>query len=136
METEKYMVLVDDDDVECMIFRRYMEKSTLKCPLKIFNSGQAFLDFIAQVEREKALCPDLVLLDINMPVMDGFAVLEKAQNLTAPSNKLEIVLFTNSDNPEEKKRAYRMGASLYVVKPSEGTQYLDFINSISQRGTF
>ncbi|MFQ5900733.1 MAG: response regulator [Thermodesulfobacteriota bacterium] len=70
--------------------------------------------------------PDLIILDVSMPVADGFSVCEslKSSELTA---SIPVIFLTAKDRPEDEKRAYELGAKAYIKKPYEASVLLDEI---------
>ena len=97
--------------------------------------GQAALDYIRceGIYRERTPGgPLLLLLDINMPLVDGIEVLRqiKSQERTA---KLPVVMLTTTDNPQEVSRCYQLGCSVYVTKP---VVYEDFVEAVKRLGLF
>ena len=74
----------------------------------------------------EAAQPDMVILDLNLPVKSGYEVLEEVKQ--DPKLKyLPVVVFTTTADPQEVSRCYELGASAYLVKPSELEQYLDVV---------
>jgi CheY-like chemotaxis protein len=62
--------------------------------------------------------PDIVLLDLNMPILDGFGFLEEFKRLDlANHDQVQIIVVSSSENPEDIKRAKNLGASRYIAKP-------------------
>jgi CheY-like chemotaxis protein len=117
---ETYFVLVaDDSDAD-----RYLLKSAMhQAPrLQIIGEVADGVETIAFLkghgnfrDREKYPLPDLLLLDLKMPLQDGFEVLEWLQ--TQPRRNLTVVVLTDSMQPEHIKRALDLGADLFQVKP-------------------
>ena len=91
-------------------------------PFVAFN-GQQALDELA---RE---CPDLVVLDAHMPVMDGFQVLE-AIRANPATRSLPVILLTEADNNEEIVRGMRLGATMTQSKPIEITKLKSLITAV------
>ncbi|MDW7710081.1 MAG: response regulator [Deferrisomatales bacterium] len=102
-------VLVVDDDPSVVLLGSHVVSSIGMIPLVAFDGAEA-------IEKAKRIRPDLVLLDINMPHMDGFAVIEalKADPLTS---LVPIIVFSARKDDEDKVRALHLGADDYVTKP-------------------
>lgn len=123
------VVLVDDSDVDATFLKRWLSKSRVTNPLRAFECGRDFLRYMESVKFGGAPMPALVLLDINMPVLNGFETLE-ALKADAVFRDLPIVAFyTNSDNPYDRRRAADLGA-LFVVKFSSRVEAVDFFDSL------
>ncbi|GAA4404188.1 hypothetical protein GCM10023187_21170 [Nibrella viscosa] len=100
-----------------------------KCLVRFFENGQDLLD--ALHEEPFGTWPQLILLDLNMPVMDGFATLAGIKE----HDTLKIiptVMLTTSDNPGDVERCYHIGCNAYMTKPSSFDQ-LSGMFSLLQR---
>jgi two-component system response regulator len=82
-------------------------------------------------EYERAPTPDLILLDLNMPVMDGRAVLEAISEDKTLSH-LPVIILTTSENEKDIYEMYRLRCSSYIVKPVDFAQFLRVIKQLSE----
>ena len=121
MANEKILV-VDDDKNICELLRLYLEKEGYAVT-QAYDGEAAFEAF----EREK---PNLVLLDVMMPKMDGIQVLEK---LRRQGNALPVLLLTARDSIEDRVRGLDAGADDYVVKPFSVAELLARIDALGRR---
>jgi len=112
------VLLVDDSraDVDMTKFR-LLERSRLQCNLIVARNGEEALDRLHDKSQESKTI-DLVLLDINMPEMDGFEVLEKMRADKA-LEQVAVVMCTGSIYDKDMERAKRLGAAGYLTKPIE-----------------
>lgn len=121
-EEDAVIVIVDDDEDDLLISREAFEEVGLKARLVSLEDGQALIDYLRGNEpysdRQAYPMPNLVMLDINMPRMNGIEVLEYVKS-DASLRSLPIVMLTNSGDPETVRRCYAMGASSYIRKPFE-----------------
>lgn len=76
------------------------------------QSGDDALTFL---EREEH--PALIILDLNLPGEDGFHILEKIEERVGNGGTVPVAILTSSDNEEDRRRSYALGASLFAVKP-------------------
>ncbi|MFT5206962.1 MAG: CheY-like chemotaxis protein [Candidatus Omnitrophota bacterium] len=106
-----YILLVDDSEAEGKIAKRAFEKAELKSHLSIVHSGEDALAHVSTANRT-----DLILLDIKMPKMDGFVVLEKIKAIEFARN-IPIIIFTSSKNEVDIRKSYSLGAASYIQKP-------------------
>jgi CheY-like chemotaxis protein len=120
------ILLVEDRDDDIILIRRAFHQAAVKLPLFVVGNGeeaQAYLEGTGKFrERDEYPLPDLVLLDLNMPRMDGFELLRwiRAQ----PAFKaLRIVVLTSSEAIYDVNRAYELGANSFLVKPFEFENY-------------
>lgn len=116
-------VLVDDSDMDRYLVKRYLTRRGAFGEIIEAGSGVEFIDSICDTHRldDMSAKPILVLMDINMPIMDGFetvqALQQRVEKGQVPSS-LVVMMFTSSDNPEDKKRAEQIDiVKGYIVKP-------------------
>lgn len=119
------VLLVEDDMIEVMKLTRAI--STLQLPHKIIEAGhgEAALELL---EKDK-LNPDLILLDLNMPKMNGIEFLKNIKN-NIDLNYIPIIIFTTSSNPRDLQEVYRIGVSGYILKPLKYEDYVKKIDSL------
>lgn len=116
------ILLVEDNPDDQLLTRIAFEKAHLENELVVVDDGVAALDYLwargTYASRNAAELPALVLLDLNMPMLSGFEVLEKirANPLTAAQ---PVVVLTSSSQDEDVLRSYINGANSYVRKPVE-----------------
>lgn len=113
------ILLVDDSEDDVVIAQRAFKKGRILNNLYIARSGQEALDFIyheGKYKDETIPTPGLILLDINMPNMNGFQVLEKLK--ADPKYRIiPVIMLTISDRDEDIVRSYTNGAVSYITKP-------------------
>ncbi len=117
------ILLVEDDDVAAEAVVRSLRKYDVQAPIVHAQDGQEALDILRnQHPQQKLNKPFLVLLDLNMPRMDGF---EFMQEVRADKLLCESVIFvlTTSDNELDRSRAYRENIAGYMVKSAVGPQF-------------
>ena len=111
--------MVDDDTISSMIIVLLMEELNVNVKIYTAANGQEALDFIhhfkGEAQAEKKF-PELILLDINMPVMDGFEFLEKLATIQDLPD-FRIIMLTTSNYPLDRERAKKYPISGYVNKP-------------------
>lgn len=109
MDTKKKLeciLLIDDDEVTNFLNKRVIEYSQVTEHIEVKLNGQEALDFLTSKETANHAQPSLILLDINMPVMDGWEFME-AYNQETPDQKKKtnIVMLSTSNNPDDIQRA-------------------------------
>ncbi len=114
------ILLVEDDDGHARLIERNLRKVSLINPIERVADGQEALDYLLNQGRfadaEKFTRPQLILLDINLPRVDGVEVLERIKQ-DARLRPLPVIMLTSTDTQTEIDRCYRAGASGYVAKP-------------------
>ncbi len=120
MLADKFILLVEDDANDVLLLERAFQKAELRNILKIVRDGAQAMDYLSAqgifADRQKFPLPFLLLLDLKMPGMDGFEVLQwvRAQ---PELMRLLIVVLTSSNLQSDVDRAYELGANSYLVKP-------------------
>lgn len=119
MEKINNLLLIEDNDITILITKKMIEKTGLVDNIVITKNGKDgydYLDFC--IEKQRSL-PEVILLDIMMPVWDGWTFLEKIKEVDL-LKKLNIYLYTSSVSDEDKKEAIKYGLEdRYLVKPME-----------------
>lgn len=115
----KNVLLIDDESIFHFLGTKIL--SVLGIPEEgvrtALNGRQALTLFNDYYLKVKTL-PDVILLDLNMPIMDGFGFLEAFQKLNMPHKEnVKIIVLTSSTNEEDMDKALKLGASYYLTKP-------------------
>ena len=123
--SRKSILLVDDDEIHLEI-----TEVSLQDEYEIFmvKSGEEALEFLGKGQT----IPDLILLDILMPTMDGWIVFDKITDIAALKST-PIMFYTSLDEESAKEKAYEVGAFDYIVKPCEQSVLLGKIRNTLQK---
>lgn len=117
MKKLKCILLIDDDETTNIINEMLITDMDITEELLQARNGKEGIDLLGKQVDEKDI-PELILLDINMPVMDGFAFLEAYQKMNLPAKSSSIiVMLTTSLNPSDVERAKSAGVTDYINKP-------------------
>ena len=107
------ILLVDDDADDQIYFKDALEEVKGLVICEVANNGN---EALRQIEIPPP--PDLIFLDLNMPIMNGYECLEVLKN-ESRFKHIPVVIFTTSKNTKDIERSKKMGASLYFTKPSD-----------------
>lgn len=117
MKEIKSMLVVDDDDTALFVAKKELAKMGLgERVLTAGNGLEAFLLLRGLCENPESPFPELILVDLNMPVMNGFKLIEAIGSLT-PTAKPLIVVLTSSDNAMDRVKAHNLRVDGYLLKP-------------------
>ncbi len=117
------ILAIEDNDDDILVMKRGFKKGKIGNPVMYFHNGQEAIDFIEENKTDKL---ELILLDLNMEVMNGFDFLRIRQQ-SERLRKVPVVVLTSSCREEDIELAYSLGANAYVEKPINPK---DFIKSI------
>ncbi|MGA2033395.1 MAG: response regulator [Thermoguttaceae bacterium] len=119
--TEKAILLAEDDPMQVTLFLRAMEQSGTRCRVDVVRDGAEVIDFLFCLGKYKSgrQMPDLLLLDLKMPKMDGLQVLQVMRRVRGEERGRfpPVVVLTSSDLDDDIVEAYRWGAQSYIRKP-------------------
>lgn len=129
------VLLVEDDLEDIEITRRAFKKGRIANPLYVVRDGEEAMEFLQHTGRyadaAKAPRPGLILLDLNLPRLDGREVLKLIKgddNL----RRIPVVVLTISSEEADVLACYDRGANTYIVKPVEFDNFLDAVITIGQ----
>ncbi len=115
------VLMAEDDENDILATRRAWKKNNIINPLYVVNDGEECLDFLHKrgkyCEPAKAPWPGILLLDINMPRLDGLSVLKRIKEEDGKFHRLPIVILTTSKLEEDRIRGFDLGVNAYIVKP-------------------
>ena len=115
MLTSSRILVVDDQPSNVMLLEGILQEEDFTSYRSITDSREALPAFIEYL-------PDLILLDLQMPFMDGFEVMKQLRACIAPGDFLPILVLTADITPEAKRRALSEGALDFLTKPFDATE--------------
>ena len=126
------ILMVEDNPGDVRLTREALKGGKVLNQLHVVEDGVAALDFLyRRAPHQNAIRPDLILLDLNLPKMDGRQVLATIKS--DDSLKLiPVVVLTTSQAEEDVLRAYRLSANCYVTKPVDLLQFNRIVQAIEQ----
>ncbi|MDD1612049.1 MAG: response regulator [Methylococcaceae bacterium] len=124
--TCKAILLIDDDQVDAMTVRRALKELHVTNRLEHVENGEDALAFLCDPAKDR---PCLILLDLNMPVMNGIEFLQAVK--TKPGLKcIPVVVLTTSDEQKDKLESFNLGVAGYMRKPVDYPQFVEIIRTI------
>lgn len=133
---DKFILLVEDNPDDTALALRAFKRAHIRNEIVCVNDGVEAVDFLfgqgAYAGRNIDLLPQLILLDLNMPRMNGLEVLQKIR-ATAHTRRLPVVVLTTSNEERDLVQSYDLGANSYVRKPVD---YDQFVAAVSQLGLY
>jgi CheY-like chemotaxis protein len=112
------VLIAENDRDEVFLLQRDFSKTGLPYELRFVSNGREAIDYLSHTppyDDHTCQTPFAVVLDLNMPIVDGFEVLEW-MNCHPTFKDLPVIIHTTSDLPSDRQRAKQLGASAYIVK--------------------
>ncbi len=136
--TERVPVLLAEDDEHDVFFmRRAFHKAEIRNPLLAVPNGGEAIRYLEGQDRygDRAHCPfpGLLMLDLKMPLVDGFEVLRWVSEHPEIRQRLAVLVLSSSDQAGDRERAFKLGAHEYLVKPSGFSGLVDLVGDIKRR---
>ncbi|GIG38104.1 response regulator [Cellulomonas pakistanensis] len=126
------VLLVEDDPGDVLMTREAFEDNKVANRLQVVSDGVSALAFLRKEgEHADAPTPDLVLLDLNLPRMDGREVLEAMKSDDA-LRSIPVVVLTTSEAEEDVVRSYSLHANAYVTKPVDFDRFIEVVRQIDE----
>lgn len=124
------VLLVEDDPGDVLMTREAFAENKVANRLAVVSDGVSALQFLRKEgEHADAPTPDLVLLDLNLPRMDGREVLA-AMKSDDELRRIPVVVLTTSEAEEDVLRSYSLHANAYVTKPVDFERFIDVVRQI------
>jgi CheY-like chemotaxis protein len=125
------VLLVEDNENDVILTRAAFKRAKLAIDLHHVENGQECLEFLRKQGRfEGVPTPDLILLDLNMPVVDGREVLQELTN-DNDLRHLPVVILTTSAEEKDILAMYKLRCSSYIVKPVDFDQFMRVVREFS-----
>lgn len=124
--------IIDDDNLYQFGMKRMLHHIAVETEIKQFHNGLEAIEYLKQNKDKKSNLPDIIFLDINMPVMNGWQFLDSFINLHLPASKqITIYMITSSvDNAEILKAASYKEIRNYIIKPISFENMKEIFNNI------
>jgi CheY-like chemotaxis protein len=117
MEKVINILLVEDDTLDVMDAKRTLEKMNVLHIMTVVKNGEEAIQHLEKIDRENpGARPDVILLDLNMPKMNGLEFLNTIRSSDKWKN-LKVFVLTTSEEKEDRERTKKLGVSGYIVKP-------------------
>lgn len=120
--------LIEDNQVDVFVIRDILQKTGLDLELTVFEDGE---NTLARFNEPGRPCPDLVLLDLNLPRISGIDVL-KAVRTSDRCGSVRVIVVTSSQSPEDRRAVEDLSGDAYFAKPGDLRQYQKLGDLIQQ----
>jgi CheY-like chemotaxis protein len=125
------ILLVEDDPGHARLIEKNLRRAGITNEIIFIDNGQGALDYLATASCEQGTYECLlILLDLNLPVLDGYQVLERIKS-NERTKKIPVIILTTTDIPQEVERCYELGCNIFITKP---VQYDEFCAAVRNLG--
>jgi CheY-like chemotaxis protein len=133
MTARSLILLVEDDRDDAFFLRRAFLRSGLPHPIVDVRNGQQAVNYLSGkalfADRSLYPLPNLVVVDLKLPLMDGFELLAWLQN-RPEFVSLPVIVFSSSNLDSDKEKAFHLGAKDYLVKPHDPDELVPMIQTL------
>jgi CheY-like chemotaxis protein len=127
MRSKKPILLVEDDKVDAMTVTRSLREIHVLNQVKVAGNGEEALQYLQDSSGE---LPCIILLDLNMPKMNGIEFLQIIKQDSA-FKKIPVVVLTTSKNEQDKLESFNLGVAGYMIKPVDYQQFVEVVRTIN-----
>jgi CheY-like chemotaxis protein len=125
--TAKPILLVEDDQVDVMTVKRALKEIRVTNPVVNMENGEEALKYLRNSDNEK---PCMILLDLNMPIMNGIEFLQAMKNDDL-LQRIPVVVVTTSDEQQDKVSSIDLGVASYLTKPVDYRQFVESMRTMA-----
>lgn len=126
----KYLIYAEDDIDDREIFAEMMLRVNADIEVVTLENGRQVLDYLGELD-EDAVLPCFILLDVNMPVMDGYRTLQKLKSQEAYRD-ITVIMYTTASHEIEKRKSAQFGASKFITKPFRLAEIEDIVREFAR----
>lgn len=126
------IMLVEDSEADQVIVQRALEDGRIACDLHIASHGEQALQILrgeSPYENELDRLPDLIMMDINMPVMDGKEALQEIRQ-DEKLRHIPVIMLTTSSRDKDVLESYQLGVNAYLTKPVEDATFVEVVRQL------
>lgn len=127
------ILMADDDEDDCLLVKKALEQSTLASHLSFVGNGEELMNYLfhrgEHASLEKSPMPDLILLDLNMPRMNGLEALERIKS-SRELRHIPVLILTTSRSDYDVSESYSLGANSFLTKPVNFKGLIDMMDAI------
>jgi DNA-binding response OmpR family regulator len=126
IENKSIILLAEDNEGDVFLVRRALEKRGLAHELVVAHNGEEAMVWLNanNVNEKRHITPHLILLDLNLPRVDGGQLLSHIRKSDTFS-RTPVIVLTSSDSPKDRQMAMELGANLYFRKPTDLASFMD-----------
>lgn len=130
------VLYVEDEENDALLLKLAFKRAGVRQPLQVVTDGKQAVNYMwgegAYSDRARFPLPCLILLDLNLPQMNGLSVLERLRTEERFA-ALPVLIFSSSEHPADMSKTKQLGADDYLVKPTHVEQFVKLAQNIRER---
>jgi CheY-like chemotaxis protein len=126
------ILLIEDDPGHARLIQKNLRRSNITNEITVLPDGQQAIDYLfkqGEFSDSQHHAPLLVLLDLNLPILDGYQVLQRMKQ-DSRTKRIPVIMLTTTDDAREVARCYDLGCNVYITKPVNYDQFSEAIRKI------
>lgn len=126
------IVMIEDDEGHAKLIEKNLRRAGIMNDIIHIDNGRKATEYLlgtGEYKENRPAAPMLILLDLNLPELDGFQILEAIKK-DEKTKLIPVIILTTTDNPREVDRCYALGCNVYVTKPVEYEAFADSIRKL------
>ena len=126
------IVMIEDDEGHAKLIEKNLRRAGIMNEIVHIDNGRKAAEYLlgkGEFAKDGPASPMLILLDLNLPELDGFQILEAIKS-DESTKLIPVIILTTTDNPREVERCYALGCNVYVTKPVEYEAFADSIRKL------
>ncbi len=132
LNKEIEVLVIEDNEGDVRLIKEAFKDSLIVNKFSVVGDGEQALDYLNKRGKyESSTRPDLIILDLNLPKMNGFDVLTEVKSNPA-IQKIPIIIFSSSTSDSDVLRSYDLKANSYVSKPTDFNEFLNVVRTIDE----
>jgi len=128
MKSNRPILLVEDDHVDILTIKRALKEIAVSNPVVTRENGEDALAYLRDPASER---PCIVLLDLNMPIMNGIEFLHQAKG-DEQLKAIPVIVLTTSEEQQDKVNSFNLGVAGYMAKPVDYRRFVEMMRSIDR----
>ena|SRR5579883_2931726 len=127
----RHILVIEDNKADVFLIREAIREAQLEVELHVVHDGDKAIRFLADAGSDGVPCPDLVILDINLPRKSGDEVLEQMRSMPKCA-AAPVIVVTSSSSDQDRREMARLGADAYFSKSSEYDEFMQLGQVVSR----
>jgi CheY-like chemotaxis protein len=127
--SKKVILLVEDNPDDELLTLRALKKNNVMNDLVVCRNGVDAIDYLFGTDKDEPVMPQLILLDLKLPKVDGLEVLKKIRS-SEKTKFLPVVVLTSSKEEKDIVESYKLGANSYIQKPVDFKHFIEAVKQL------